>query len=95
MLGVSAAGPSFASQLPVPPVPPSLIPNSEKAAPMPNNGIAAPVAEAATGPTIALKFYHSPNYEPGMGFTPGSRYRPPEDRKPLQTPGITINVPLK
>ena len=32
---------------------------------------------------------------PSVGFAPGSRYQTTEDRKPIQTPGFSISVPLK
>ncbi len=82
-----------AADLPVPPVPPSSPPSST-AAPVPDNDFFPPQSAANAGPTVALKFFRSQTYDPGLGFSPGSRYRSSEERKPIQTPGISLSVPL-
>lgn len=94
LLGWLTTTPAMAIQLPTPPDPPA---NSSPgiAAPIPNSDFQAPVAPPEPGPTFALKFYRMQTFDPAMGFAPGSRYRTTEDRKPIQTPGFSISVPLK
>lgn len=84
---------ALAEDLPVPPIPPER-PFIE-VAPVPNIDAREPVAEATSSPSIDVKFYRAKPYEPGLGFAPGSRYQSSEDRKPIQTPGLSISVPLQ
>lgn len=83
-----------AEQLPVPPLPPAIPPAAE-VAPVPDQDARGPAVIASDSPSVALKLYRAPTYDPGMGFAPGSRYRSSEDRKPIQTPGVSISVPLQ
>lgn len=85
---------ALAHDLPVPPVPPTDWQVSENA-PVPDVDARAPVGPASEETTVALRLYRAPSYSPGMAFAPGSRYRSAEDRKPIQTPGLSINVPLR
>jgi hypothetical protein len=85
---------AFAHDLPVPPIPPERSPFGE-IAPVPNLDAMAPVGSASNTPTLSLKQFRTQPYGPGLGFAPGSRYESAEDRKPIQTPGLTVNVPLK
>jgi|SRR6185437_3542506 len=94
LVGLIAVTPALATALPVPPIPPAQPPRSI-AAPVPNSDFHAPVPLAETGPTVGLKFYRAQTYDPSMGFGPGARYQTSEDRKPIQTPGFLVNVPLK
>jgi hypothetical protein len=94
LIGLTAATPALATELPLPPEPPAQIPGSI-AAPIPDSDFRPPPAPEDTAPTFGLKFYRADTFDQGAGFTPGSRYRTSEDRKPIQTPGFSISVPLK
>jgi hypothetical protein len=83
-----------ARELPIPPIPPADHPSSAPA-PMPDDSVRRPIAEASTGPSVALRFYRAPVYAPGSAFAPGSQFQTPEDRKLIQTPGFSVSVPLK
>jgi hypothetical protein len=85
---------ALAENLPVPPVPPAQPPISE-AAPVPNVNAEAPVAPASNEVKLDVKFYRARTYDASKGFVPGSRYQSNEDRKPIQTPGFSVSVPLK
>jgi hypothetical protein len=78
----------------VPPIPPEHPPVAETA-PVPNADARAPIAPQSASPTVDLRLYRARPYDPGLGFAPGSRYQTSEDRKPIQTPGLSINVPLQ
>ncbi|HVY16159.1 MAG TPA: hypothetical protein VHB27_13120 [Rhodopila sp.] len=88
-----AAAPKIADDFPIPPIPPLTRP-LPSVAPVPDADLTAP-SSLASGPTVALKFYRAPTFDPGYGFAPGSRYRSPEDRKPIQTPGFSVSVPIR
>jgi hypothetical protein len=85
---------ALAENLPVPPIPPEHPPVAE-VAPTPNVDARAPVAPASASPTFDVRLFRASPYDPGMGFAPGSRYQTSEDRKPIQTPGVSISVPLE
>lgn len=85
---------AMAADLPVPPVPPEHPPLAD-AAPVPNVNAEAPVAPTSDKPSLNVRMYRAKMYDPGEGFVPGSRYQSSEDRKPIQTPGLSIDVPLK
>jgi hypothetical protein len=94
LIGLTAATPALATELPTPPEPPMQVSRSI-AAPVPDNDFQAPPAPADTAPSVGLKFYRVQTFDTGLGFAPGSRYQPPEDRKPIQTPVFSVSVPLK
>ncbi len=85
---------AMADELPVPPIPPEH-PDLAEVAPVPDPDARAPVALVSGGPSFDVKFYRARPYDPGQGFAPGSRYQTSEDRKPIQTPGLSISVPLE
>ena len=85
---------AWAETLPVPPVPPDHLPQIE-AAPVPNIDAREPVQPASENPRVDVRFYRAQTCLPGSGFTPGSRYQDSEERKPIQTPGLSLRVPLQ
>ena len=42
-----------------------------------------------------VRIFSLDEHDSGLGFIPGSAYPAPEDRKPMQTPGITVSVPMR
>jgi hypothetical protein len=93
-LGMLTSSVALADDLPVPPIPPEHPPLAETA-PVPDADATAPVVAASNEPSFDVRLYRARPYDPGMGFTPGSRYQDSEDRKAIQTPGFSISVPLK
>jgi hypothetical protein len=88
------ASPAFAEDLPEPPLPPGNPPVAE-AAPTPDIDARAPAAPAADRPSVDVRLYRSNAPDPSLGFAPGSRFQTAEDRKPIQTPGISVTFPLQ
>ena len=87
---VSAAGPL----LPVPPMPPTHAPN-DRAAPVPNPDLFPPPAPVSQSAALHPHIFHMNEFGTGLGFIPGSAYQSPEERKPTQTPGFTVTVPIQ
>ena len=85
--------PVMAETLPVPPIPPDH-PRLAEAAPVPDLDAKAPVAPVSDKPSVDVRLYRAKSYDTGFGFVPGSRYQDSEERKPIQTPGLSIRVPL-
>ena len=92
-LTLAGAGPP-SSQLPVPPIPP-LHPPADESAPMPNESIEAPVADASRGPRFTLHDFRVNRYNQSMGYTPGSQFETSEEKRPIQTPGVSVRFPLQ
>jgi hypothetical protein len=85
---------AMADDLPVPPIPPPVPPLADTA-PVPNVNAEAPVPPDSGEPSVSVRMYRAKMYDPSLGFVPGSHYQSTEDRKAIQTPGFSINVPLK
>lgn len=83
-----------AETMPVPPVPPSVPPLTERA-PMPDPDANVPGDATSDVPSYQVRMYRSRMYDPSQGFAPGSRYQSSEDRKAIQTPGVSVTVPLQ
>lgn len=63
---------------------------------MPSDDLHLP-AEFARGGSAswALRVYPMQEFDAGEGYIPGSAYQSPEQRRPLQTPGFMVTVPLQ
>jgi hypothetical protein len=85
---------AMADEIPMPPIPPEHPPPGE-IAPVPNVDARAPVPDPSNEPTVDVRLYRVRLYDPSLGFAPGSQYQTTEDRKSIQTPGLSISVPLK
>ncbi len=94
LLSLLLAPAAMAESLPVPPMPPA-DPVVGEVAPVPDPDASAPISLSAEQPRVDVKLYRATPYDPGLGFAPGSRYRSSEDRKPIQTPGLSVSVPLR
>ena len=80
--------------LPLPP-PLPFDPPHDLSAPVPNESVRLPDPADLHGSTFALRIYRMREFGTGEGFIPGSAYASPEDRRPLQTPGFMVTVPLQ
>jgi hypothetical protein len=97
LLLTAAAGPvrhQPAPSLPVPPIPPAY-PPADQTAPMPNSNVSAPPA-ASLLPNVTLQdFRANQSGDKSLGYVPGSQFESSEDKRPIQTPGLTWKVPLQ
>ena len=94
IVSIGLGGSAMAQGLPVPPVPPAN-PPADEAAPVPNADAHPPAVRLTEGLSVNVRLYRAKSYDPSLGFAPGSRYQSTEDRKPIQTPGLSVSVPLK
>lgn len=92
-LVLGAAAPASLS-MPIPPMPPAHPPVDELA-PVPNPDVREPLQLSASEVTLRPQFYRADRPDTSRGFTPGSRYQANDERKPLQTPGLRLTVPLQ
>jgi hypothetical protein len=79
--------------LPVPPVPPAH-PPSDQSAPIPNADYVAP-ASTVIMPNVTLQDFRASQFDNSLGYAPGSKFSTSEDKRPIQTPGLTWKVPLQ
>ncbi len=85
-----------AEELPEPPLPPDQMQlQMSQIAPVPDQDVRGPETPLSERPSVNVKLYRAQTYDPSLGFTPGSRYQTTEDRKPIQTPGLSLSVPLQ
>ncbi len=88
------AGPTLADTLPEPPMPPAQVPERD-AAPTPDRDAKTGLPPPSEHAAVELKVFRATPYDAGVAFTPGSRFRTPEERKPIQTPGVSFSFPLE
>ncbi len=86
--------PALAEPLPEPPPPPSRVPDRDLA-PTPNPDLRVAPSFEAQHASVELKMFQRLPGDTGVAFAPGSRFRTPEERKPIQTPGIRVTVPIE
>jgi len=79
--------------LPVPPIPPAH-PPVVQSAPVPNSDLAAP-ASASLLPNVTFHDFRAAQYAKSLGYSPGSQFETDEDKRPIQTPGLTWKLPLQ
>lgn len=91
---LATAGASPAPSLPVPPIPPADAP-ADQSAPMPDLDARAPSGDAAQHVTVSVQDFRVERFYQGLAFSPGSRFATSEEKRPIQTPGVTVQVPLQ
>jgi hypothetical protein len=63
---------------------------------MPNRDAVGPLTPAENGPKVQLKdFRAGPFQQSGLAYSRGSQFQSDEDKRPIQTPGLTVRVPLQ
>jgi hypothetical protein len=91
---LAAAGAAPAPSLPVPPIPPEHPPLAQSA-PIPNPDARAPLDRSAGGTQVGLTDFRLDRQDQSLGYSPGSQFQNNEDRRVIQTPGLTVRVPLQ
>lgn len=94
--GLLLAGAGPRPSLPLPPPLPT-DPPTDQAAPVPEYDPRFPAgfARDPNSTEWALRMYRMEELDTGEGYIPGSAYQSPEQRRPMQTPGFMVTVPLQ
>jgi hypothetical protein len=92
LFGATAAGQS--QSLPLPPIPPAH-PPADRGAPVPDPGISAPREGPPPLSNITVRDFRNNDYNQSLGYTPGSKFETSEDKRSIQTPGLSLRVPLQ
>jgi hypothetical protein len=92
-LPLATMGASPLRSLPVPPIPPPH-PPADQSAPVSDRDATGPLSPASPGPRVTLQDFRADRLQQGFGYTPGSQFETSEDKRPIQTPGLTVQVPL-
>ncbi len=79
--------------LPVPPIPPAH-PPADQSAPIPDPNLVAP-RSGSLMPDVKFQDFRASQYATSPGYAPGSQFQTSEDKRPIQTPGVTWKVPLQ
>jgi hypothetical protein len=81
--------------LPIPPIPPPR-PPAEQVAPTPDRDAQGPWAPAVGGVRVLPQDFRAYRFNnQGLGYVPGSQYETSEEKRPIQTPGLNVLVPLQ
>ncbi len=91
---IVTAGAAPRRSLPVPPLPPAH-PPTDQSAPLPDRDFQAPHEADPQGPQVGLRDFRIRRYDDSPGYAPGSHFETSEDKRPIQTPGLTVRVPLR
>ena len=91
---VVTAGASPAPSLPLPPLPPTHRP-VDQSAPVPDPDAAGPLAAGPQSAEVGLSNFRVDRYDRSLGYSPGSHFETSEEKRPIQTPGLTLRVPLQ
>ena len=91
---VSIAAALAPAPLPLPPIPPAH-PLGEQLAPTPDRNAQAPWVPPTDGVRVRPQDFRAQLLTQGLGYTPGSQFQNNEDRRPIQTPGLSLQVPLQ
>ncbi len=93
-LAAIAAGPPPPPPLPVPPIPPAY-PPPDQAAPVPDTEAHGVAPENPQGPQLGITDFRARNYDASQGYAMGSHFQTSEDKRVIQTPGLTLRLPLQ
>jgi len=55
----------------------------------------APVGPSGPRTTVTLRDFRVRPFKDGLGYAPGSQFESGEDKRPVQTPGFLVRVPLQ
>jgi hypothetical protein len=93
LLLFTATGAGPAPTLPLPPVLPEH-PRTDQTAPIPNPDARGPRDAASIGTQVQVTDFRASRQNQSLGYSPGSQFQTGEDRRSIQTPGLTVRVPL-
>jgi hypothetical protein len=94
LLLFTATGAGPAPTLPLPPVLPEY-PPTDQTAPIPNPDARGPRVAASIGTQVQITDFRVGRQNQSLGYSPGSQFQTGEDRRSIQTPGLTLRVPLR
>jgi hypothetical protein len=85
---------SMPVSLPLPPKPPAH-PPADRGAPMPDLYISAPREGPSPLANFTVRDFRITDTNHSLGYTPGSQFQTSEDKRSIQTPGLSFRVPLQ
>jgi hypothetical protein len=91
---LATAGASPLPALPLPPIPPPN-PPTDQSAPIPDRDAQAPPESGTQGARVGVRDFRVRRFNEGLGYVPGSQFETSEEKRPIQTPGLAVQVPLR
>jgi len=88
------AAPGPTSSLPVPPIPPAHPPTGQLA-PVPNPELRGTQDPVSRGTQVSITDFRVPQPNQSLGYAPGSHFQSSSERRDIDTPGLTVRVPLQ
>ena len=62
---------------------------------MPDRDAQAPPDGTGDGARVSVRDFRISRFNQGMGYAPGSQFETSEEKRSIQTPGLTVQVPLQ
>lgn len=90
----ASAGAAPAPDLPLPPTPPDNRPSDQRA-PVPDWNAKAPTVASLQSVQVIPSDFRIRRPDPSAGYAPGSHFQTTEEKRPIQTPGLTLRIPLR
>jgi hypothetical protein len=91
LIATTAASPP--APLPIPPIPPEA-PPVDQSAPLPDRDFSLPGDNTAKT-RVTVQDFRVQRFYQGLGYAPGSHFATSEEKRPIQTPGLWVQVPLQ
>jgi hypothetical protein len=67
----------------------------DQSAPVPDPDMTGPLVPDPQGAQFSISNFRVRRPDQNLGYGPGSQFETSEDKRPIQTPGLTIRVPLQ
>jgi len=93
LLLVATVAASPPRPLPIPPIPPD-VPPLDQSAPLPDRDASGPTDNSART-RVSVQDFRIQRFYQGLGYAPGSHFATSEEKRPIQTPGLSVQVPLQ
>jgi hypothetical protein len=62
---------------------------------VPDVDVRAPAELGSQGMQFSVNDFRVRRFDPSMGYARGSHFQTSEEKRPIQTPGVTLKVPLQ
>jgi hypothetical protein len=62
---------------------------------MPDPDMRGPLVLAPQGAQVGLSNFRLRQHDQSLGYAPGSHFQSSEEKRVIQTPGLTVRVPLQ
>jgi len=62
---------------------------------LPDRDAQGPFGLESAGTRVLVEDFRVRRFKQGLGYTPGSQFESSEEKRSIQTPGLSVRVPLQ